>query len=124
MLKRFTEYVKDPNKESSEEEEIPMPKKELKLKPMIEKEILIKYCDICDKKLLTEMAYEEHLKSIGHKKKLRKITLMNIWSKGSIRRFLIKQKMISKITNSQIGNLRYLLYSHKLRKMFKDLPKH
>ena len=74
------------------------------------------YCELCDKKLENNETYLLHMSSKRHKYKMRELLRKEIKNCGTVKKGLIKEKMIASCRRWRINNARYLLYGFALDK--------
>ena len=74
------------------------------------------YCELCDKKLENNETYLLHMSSKRHKYKMRELLRKEIKNCGTVKKVLIKEKMIASCRRWRINNARYLLYGFALDK--------
>ena len=76
----------------------------------------ITYCELCDKRLENNEIYLLHMNSKRHKYKMKELLKKELKNCGSIRKVLIKEKMIEPHRRWRINNVRYLLYGFSLNR--------
>ena len=76
----------------------------------------VKYCEICDKRLESNQDYLLHMSSKKHKYKMKELIKKELKECGSVRKLLIKEKMIAPCKRWRINNARYLLYGFALNR--------
>ena len=76
----------------------------------------IMYCEPCDKRLESNQDYLLHMSSKRHKYKMRELLRKELKELGSVRKVLIKEKMIAPYRRWRINNSRYLLYGFSLNR--------
>ena len=74
------------------------------------------YCEICDKRLENRENYLLHMSSKRHKYKMKELLKNQLKKYGSVKKVLIKEKMISPCRRWRINNARYLLYGFALNR--------
>ena len=74
------------------------------------------YCEICDKRLESNQDYLLHMSSKKHKYKMKELLKKELKECGSVRKLLIKEKMIAPCKRWRINNARYLLYGFALNR--------
>ena len=84
-------------------------KEENKIKKII-------YCELCDKRLENNETYLLHMSSKRHKYKMKELLRKELKNFGSIKKVLIKEKMIMPYRRWRINNARYLLYGFSLNR--------
>jgi hypothetical protein len=78
--------------------------------------VLYQYCKICDKRMLTEQDFSQHMNSKLHKKNFKKQTLEEIKKSGGLRKYLINKGFIGK-RKTGLHKLKYLLYLNSMSKL-------
>ena len=76
----------------------------------------VRYCEICDKRLESNQDYLLHMSSKKHKYKMKELLKKELKECGSVRKLLIKEKMIAPCKRWRINNARYLLYGFALNR--------
>ena len=76
-------------------------------------------CELCDKRLETKQDYSLHMSSKNHKHKMREFLRKELKECGSVRKVLIKEKLIAPNKRWKINNIRYLLYGFALTRYLK-----
>ena len=76
----------------------------------------INYCELCHKRLENNKTYLLHMNSKRHKYKMKELLKKELKNLGSIRKVLIKEKMIEPHRRWRINNVRYLLYGFSLNR--------
>ena len=74
------------------------------------------YCEPCDKRLESNQDYLLHMSSKKHKFKMRELLREELKEYGSVRKVLIKEKMIHPFRRWRVNNVRYLLYGFSLNR--------
>ena len=90
-----------------------MEKKENEEKINIKKVII---CELCDKRLDSKQDYLLHMSSKSHKYKMKELLRKELKECGSIKKVLIKEKLIAPYRRWKINNIRYLLYGFALNR--------
>ena len=131
MYKRYKNYITsnddfsdNDNNNSEEERELNKQKEEnnifqKKRKEEIEEKINIKkiiICELCDKRLDSKQDYLLHMSSKSHKYKMKELLRKELKECGSIKKVLIKEKLIAPYRRWKINNIRYLLYGFALNR--------
>ena len=139
MYKRYKNYITsnddfsdNENKNSEEERELNKPKEENNIyqKEMNKKErkeeneekINIKkiiICELCDKRLDSKQDYSLHMTSKNHKKKVKELLRKELKEYGSIKKVLIKEKLILPYRRWKVNNIRYFLYGFAVKRYIK-----
>ena len=111
--KDITQPVEKPEEEKEKEKEknFQKNKKEEKEKVKIRK---ITYCELCEKRLESKQDFSLHMSSKNHKHKAREFLRKELKECGSIKKVLIKEKLIAPYRRWKINNIRYLLYGFAL----------
>lgn len=81
--------------------------------------IRIKFCLLCNKKLVSRQDYNLHLNSRKHKLKLKRATVFELKEAGSIRKFLQDKGYITG-RRSKLNRLRTILYSNSLKNLLQE----
>ena len=76
-------------------------------------------CELCDKRLESKQDYSLHMSSKNHKHKMREFLRKELKECGSVRKVLIKEKLIAPNKKWKINNIRYLLYGFALARYLK-----
>ena len=76
----------------------------------------VTYCEICDKRLESNQDYLLHMSSKKHKYKMKELLKKELKECGSVRKLLIKEKLIAPCKRWRINNARYLLYGFALNR--------
>ena len=76
----------------------------------------IVYCEICDKRLESSQDYLLHMSSKKHKYKMKELLKKELKEFGSMKKVLIKEKIILPHRRWRINNVRYLLYGFALNR--------
>lgn len=74
------------------------------------------YCEPCDKRLESNQDYLLHMSSKKHKYKMRELLREELKEYGSVRKVLIKEKMIHPFRRWRVNSVRYLLYGFSLNR--------
>jgi hypothetical protein len=137
MIKRYTKYIHKSKDEDEELITIPQPKEEIhneeiskeelpneetEKKIIIGKERTIRYCNLCERKLISEKDYLLHIQGKKHLNKIKLATSIELKLFGSIRKYLKYKQLISKIKHSPLNKSRVILYTHLLKKMLRKFP--
>ena len=77
------------------------------------------FCELCDKRLDSRQDYLLHMSSKSHKYKMKELLRKELKECGSIKKVLIKEKLISPYRRWKANNLRYLLYGFALKRYIK-----
>ena len=104
------------NKQKEENENKIINKEEKEEKINIRKVII---CELCDKRLESKQDYSLHMSSKNHKHKMREFLRKELKECGSVRKVLIKEKLIAPNKKWKINNIRYLLYGFALARYLK-----
>mgnify|MGYP002627561061 FL=1 len=105
------------NKEKKEETEFPINKN--KKKEENEEKVVIKkiiFCELCEKRLDSKQDYILHMSSKSHKHKTKELLRKELKECGSVRKVLIKEKLIAPYRRWKVNNVRYLLYGFALNR--------
>ena len=131
MYKRYKNYItsnedfSDNDNINSEEEKESNKQKEgnnifqKKRKEEIEEKINIKkiiICELCDKRLDSKQDYSLHMTSKNHKKKVKELLRKELKEYGSIKKVLIKEKLIKPYRRWKDNNIRYILYGFAIKR--------
>ena len=131
MYKRYKNYITsnedfsdNDNNNSEEERELNKQKEEnnifqKKRKEEIEEKINIKkiiICELCDKRLDSKQDYTLHMTSKNHKKKVKELLRNELKEYGSIKKVLIKEKLIKPYRRWKDNNIRYILYGFAIKR--------
>ena len=137
MIKRYTKYIHKSKEEDEELFTIPQHKEEVhneeipkeedhneetEKKIIIGKERTIRYCELCDRKLISEKDSSFHIQGKKHLNKIKHATFNELKAFGSIKKYLKYKQLISKIKNSPLNKARVILYTHLLKKMLSKFP--
>ena len=76
-------------------------------------------CELCDKRLESKQDYSLHMSSKKHKHNMREFLRKELKECGSVRKVLIKEKLIAPNKRWKINNIRYLLYGFALTRYLK-----
>ena len=76
----------------------------------------VKYCELCDKRLESNQDYLLHMSSKKHKYKMKELLKKELKECGSVRKLLIKERMIAPCKRWRVNNARYLLYGFALNR--------
>ena len=111
-------------KEPIEEKEKNLEKNEVNKARKKEKEEKINIrkvtiCELCDKRLESKQDYSLHMSSKNHKHNMREFLRKELKECGSVRKVLIKEKLIAPNKRWKINNIRYLLYGFALTRYLK-----
>ena len=107
------------NKEKEEETEFPINKNKNKKKEENEEKVVIKkiiFCELCEKRLDSKQDYILHMSSKSHKHKTKELLRKELKECGSVRKVLIKEKLIAPYRRWKVNNVRYLLYGFALNR--------
>ena len=77
------------------------------------------FCDICDKRLESKKDYSLHMSSKNHKHKMRELLRKELKECGTIKKVLIKEKLIVPYRRWKVNKLRYLLYGFAFTRYIK-----
>ena len=108
------------NKDKEEETDFPINKN--KKKEESEEKVVIKkiiFCELCEKRLDSKQDYILHMSSKSHKHKTKELLRKELKECGSIRKVLIKEKLIAPYRRWKVNNVRYLLYGFALNRYIK-----
>ena len=139
MYKRYKNYITqnedfsdNDNNNSEDEKELNKPKQEKNIfqkevkknerKEEKEEKINIKkiiICELCDKRLDSKQDYLLHMTSKNHKNKMRELIKKELKECGSIKKVLIKEKLILPYRRWKVNNIRYFLYGFALKRYIK-----
>ena len=72
------------------------------------------YCQPCDKRLESNQDYLLHMTSKKHKYKMKELLKKELKEYGSVKKLLIKEKMVSPFRRWRVNNVRYILYGFSL----------
>ena len=101
---------------ANKKKEIKEEKEKEKEKYSIKKIIL---CEVCDKRLESKKDYALHMSSKNHKHKMRELLRKELKQYGSIKKVLLKEKLILPYRRWKINHARYLLYGFALNRYLK-----
>ena len=107
------------NKPKEEEKKFEVNKNKIIQKNENEEKINIKkviICELCDKRLDSKQDYLLHMSSKSHKYKMKELLRKELKECGSIKKVLIKEKLIAPYRRWKINNIRYLLYGFALNR--------
>ena len=107
------------NKPKEEEKKFEVNKNKSIEKNENEEKINIKkviICELCDKRLDSKQDYLLHMSSKSHKYKMKELLRKELKECGSIKKVLIKEKLIAPYRRWKINNIRYLLYGFALNR--------
>ena len=107
------------NKPKEEEKKFEVNKNKSIKKNENEEKINIKkviICELCDKRLDSKQDYLLHMSSKSHKYKMKELLRKELKECGSIKKVLIKEKLIAPYRRWKINNIRYLLYGFALNR--------
>ena len=107
------------NKPKEEEKKFEVNKNKSIQKNENEEKINIKkviICELCDKRLDSKQDYLLHMSSKSHKYKMKELLRKELKECGSIKKVLIKEKLIAPYRRWKINNIRYLLYGFALNR--------
>ena len=107
------------NKPKEEEKKFEVNKNKSIQKNENEEKINIKkviICELCDKRLDSRQDYLLHMSSKSHKYKMKELLRKELKECGSIKKVLIKEKLIAPYRRWKINNIRYLLYGFALNR--------
>lgn len=139
MYKRYKNYITsnedfsdNDNNNSEDEKELNKPKQEKNIfqkevkknerKEEKEEKINIKkiiICELCDKRLDSKQDYLLHMTSKNHKNKMRELIKKELKECGSIKKVLIKEKLILPYRRWKDNNIKYYLYGFSFKRYFK-----
>ena len=101
--------IKNSNKKKLDESDDDDGENKINIKKVI-------YCEICDKRLESNQDYLLHMSSKKHKYKMKELLKKELKECGSVRKLLIKEKLIAPCKRWRINNARYLLYGFALNR--------
>ena len=101
--------IKNSNKKKLDESDDDDEENKINIKKVI-------YCEICDKRLDSNQDYLLHMSSKKHKYKMKELLKKELKECGSVRKLLIKEKLIAPCKRWRINNARYLLYGFALNR--------
>ena len=101
--------IKNSNKKKLDESDDDDEENKINIKKVI-------YCEICDKRLESNQDYLLHMSSKKHKYKMKELLKKELKECGSVRKLLIKEKLIAPCKRWRINNARYLLYGFALNR--------
>ena len=134
MYKRYKNYITsnddfsdNENNNSEEEKELNKKKEENNIyqkekKEEVEEKINIRkitICELCDKRLDSKQDYSLHMASKNHKKKAKELLRKELKEYGSIKKVLIKEKLILPYRRWKDNNIKYYLYGFSFKRYFK-----
>ena len=145
MIKRYNQYVKSIDDDSDEEDSDIIynnENKNVKINDVIEetinkrltentnknknfeknktKLVQTQYCQLCNKKLISQQDYTLHMNSKNHKRNNQKIIKREIKECGTIKKYLIKKKMIAPFRRWGANKNKYLLYRFSLYRLLHE----